>query len=393
MVPLVGLPATAVTDRLYAVKKTSLLGERDPSPEGNPLLKAVQKLLSEHAPELLEAHWTVEGDTREKQAPARLQNVLNLQSMTMMIDLVLGPGLVLHAIRSLPGGSERVQIVLQARRDAHNRGYSYLESLTGNSVRYATRLGIEEAWSTNTSGGLGSGAAQDGDVSAPDTTSAPGGQGEGTAESGESSGAFREGHANPDGEFTQSTTRGGYRQTMAAQRDTLFVPGPPTRPHHRYGGDLEFKLSLIKTPWDPSPVVKMVGLNLPHYVASAVQDAANTRRDVPAVVVERVLIPHALLHHEIVPEGPPGDVAAIEEMSPAEVLGRPLNITGKDLMSRGVLSLGFDPEKLQILHEEVAAKLTGTDETASGERSHAVARLIEAGTRARTCCATSCRTR
>ena len=89
------------------------------------------------------AYWTVEGDNRERQVPARLQNVLNLQSVTMMIDLILGPGLVLHAIRSLPLGSERVQIVLQGRRDPHNRGYVYLESLTGNSVRYATRLGIE----------------------------------------------------------------------------------------------------------------------------------------------------------------------------------------------------------------------------------------------------------
>ena len=50
-------------------------------------------------------------------------------------------------------------------------------------------------------------------------------------------------------------------------------------------------------------------------------------------------------------------------------------------MSRTVLSLGFDHEKLQILHEQVAAGLTGTDEPASGQRSHAVGRLIEAGTR------------
>ena len=114
------------------------------------------------------------------------------------------------------------------------------------------------------------------------------------------------------------------------------------------------------------------------------QDAANTRRDRPTAIVElaeRVLIPHALIHHETLPEGPPGDIAAIEELSPTAVLGQPLNITGEDLLSRTVLSLGFDPEKLQILHEEVAARLTGTDEAASGESSYAVARLIEAGTR------------
>ena len=107
---------------------------------------------------------------------------------------------------------------------------------------------------------------------------------------------------------------------------------------------------------------------------------------------ERILVPHALIQHETVPEGPPGDIAAVEEMDPAAPLGPALNITPEDLMSRTVLSLGFDHEKLQILHEVVAAGLTGTDPTVSGERSHAVARLIETG-RSQTCCATSCRTR
>jgi len=59
--------------------------------------------------------------------PARLQNLLNLESMTMLMDLLLGPGLVLHAIRSRPFGNERVQIVLRARRDPHDQGYAFLE--------------------------------------------------------------------------------------------------------------------------------------------------------------------------------------------------------------------------------------------------------------------------
>src|SRR5260370_14201329 len=209
MVPLVGLPASAVTDRLYPVTATSLLDSPgDPAPGGagsagaarewNPLLDGVQELLSEHAPELLEAHWTVEGDSRKKQVPGRLQNVLNLQSLTMMIDLVLGPGLVLHAIRSLPGGSERVQIVLQGRRDPHNLGYVYLESLSGNTVRYATRLGIERNdWSTARSGGLGSGAAQTREPPGPKTTAPPGGQGEGAARAGGAARPFPQGPSQP----------------------------------------------------------------------------------------------------------------------------------------------------------------------------------------------------
>ncbi|HEY2577122.1 MAG TPA: hypothetical protein VGI74_12530, partial [Streptosporangiaceae bacterium] len=394
MVPLVGLPATAVTDRLYPTKASLLEAPGDPPPgEDNPLLKAVQSLLSEQAPELLEANWTVEGDSRRKQVPARLQNVLNLQSLTMMIDLVLGPGLVLHAIRSVPGGSERVQIVLQGRRDPHNRGYVYLESVTGNSVRYATRLGIEnESWSSTASSGFGMGDQQPGAPTAQVSTGPSGGVGQGTAASGEREGVLSDFHLNPAGTFTQSTGTGGYKQTMAAQRDTLFVPGPPTKKHHRYGGDLQIKLSLTKTPWDPSRLVNMIGLNAPHYAASYLQDAANTRREGPTKTVdlaERVLVPHQLVHHETVPEGPTGDIAAVEEMSPFTVLGKRLDITGADLLSRTVLSLGFDPEKLQILHEEVAGRLTGTDPAAPAvtdpaarkQGSHAVARLIEAGTR------------
>ena len=310
MVPLVGLPATAVTDRLYPVTTTSVLDTRGGSTpgEGNPLLDAVLHLLSEHAPELLDAYWTVEGGSRARRVPARLQNLFNLQSMTMMIDMLLSTGLVVVAILPRPLGMEVVRLEMRGRRDPHNRGHLYLESLTGNSVRYATRLGIErDAWSRTRSGGLGSGAAQSGEPTVHNTTAPPGGQGQGTAGSGEAAGVVREWHVNPDGSFSQSTTAGGYKQEMAAQRDTLFVPGPPTKPHHRYGGDLRFTLSLIKTPWDPSPLVRMIGLNLPHYVASALTDAANTRREVPTAIVElseRVLVSHALIQHETLLRGP-----------------------------------------------------------------------------------------
>src|SRR5260370_32352382 len=121
---------------------------------------------------------------------------------------------------------------------------------------------------------------------------------------------------------------------------------------------------------------------MPRLAASAGQHSANTRRAVPTAIVplkERILVSHALIQHETVPEGPPGDIAAVEEASPAEPLGPALNITPENLHSRAVLSLGFDHEKLQILHDEAAARLTGTDPAASGERSHAVARLIETG--------------
>ena len=88
------------------------------------------------------------------------------------------------------------------------------------------------------SGGLGSGAAQTGEPAVRNVTAPPGGQGAGTAKSGEPLGVFHEAHANPDGSITQATAIGGYEQKMAAQRDTFFIPGPETKPHHRFGGDL-----------------------------------------------------------------------------------------------------------------------------------------------------------
>ena len=65
MVPLVPFPASSVTDRLYPVTETSLLDTpgADAAGKSNPLLDAVQALLREHAPDLLEANWTVEGTT------------------------------------------------------------------------------------------------------------------------------------------------------------------------------------------------------------------------------------------------------------------------------------------------------------------------------------------
>jgi hypothetical protein len=171
------LPPSTASERLYPLeKKRAVAGARlpDVSGEGNPVLDAVHNMLREHAPGLLESYWTVEvetpgpggeaGRTAKRQVPARLANVLNLQSMTMMMDLLLGTGLVLHSIRSLPGYNERVQLVMQARRDPHNLGYAYLESVEGNNVRYSVGLDINNStWSRTRSGGLGTAASQAGE--------------------------------------------------------------------------------------------------------------------------------------------------------------------------------------------------------------------------------------
>ena len=126
-------------------------------------------------------------------------------------------------------------------------------------------------------------------------------------------------------------------------------PGPD-----RYGGDFEIAISTPKKPkiWQPSRLLNTVLLNVPRYVASWLQGANDQRRQWRTRLVrlrERVLIPREL-HNEIVPEGPDGDIAAIEEVNPGDPLpGRPLNVTADDFRTHKIFSLGPDHEKAQVL--------------------------------------------
>jgi len=56
------------------------------------------------------------------------------------------------------------------------------------------------------------------------------------------------------------------------------------------------------------------------------------------------LIPHELIHNETVPEGPDGDIAAVEELTPgAAAPGRTLKITANDILTRKLFTLGSIP--------------------------------------------------
>ncbi|MDT5028831.1 MAG: hypothetical protein QOE61_5257, partial [Micromonosporaceae bacterium] len=279
-----------------------------------------------------------------------------------------------HAIRSLPLGNERIQIVLQARRDPYNLGYGFLQTVDDiNSSRYAFGVdSIHESWTRK----------QESQHSTGFTFTGPETGGPGRHE-----GVFRAGVIGPTESATQSTTYGGSRQTTPAKRYTLFIPGRADR----FGGDVEFTVSLTTT-WVPSRLFNTVFLNVPHYIASAVQHAGDHRRAVPSRKItlrERVLIPHELIHHEILPEAPDGNIAAVEELptgaapTGAAATGaakqrRPL-ITADDIKAGKVLTLGFAHEKLQILDELLAAKFSGRD-LPWWQRSHAVARVIEQDT-------------
>ncbi len=370
---------------LIEERQAPAAGSSDASVGGNPVLNAVQELLYWHSPWALESYWTVESDAPregEKKVPTRLGNVLNLQSLTTMMDLLLGPGLVLHPIKSGPAYNDRLQIVLQARRDSTGLGYAYLESIEGNTVRYMVGLDLKNKyWAKLKSGGMGTAASQTGEPTIHNPTTGP--SGAGGARPGQSNGESDFGleswELHPEGAVSQSSSAGGYQQSMKAQRDTIFAAGRSDR----YGGDIVFEISVESTR-RPSMLANTLGV--PHYVAAWRQDTANQRRERPIAIVplkERVLIPHSLIHHEVVLELPDGDIVAVEEVPlRADPAPATLKITAEDLRTRRVLNLGYDHEKLQVLFGEVMAKLAGNERPVSGQSSHAVARLTEHGTRA-----------
>ena len=310
--------------------------------------------------------------------PARLDNVLNLQSLTMMMDLLLSTGLVLHPTRAVPAGQERVQIVLRARRDPSNEGYVYLESIEGNNVRYTVRLDIKnKSWSKIRSGGFGTAVSQTGEPVIHNPTSGP------TEATGGEAGAqgFQSWDAHPEGAVIQATETGGYQQTIGAQRDTFFAPGPVRPVRRRRGAHDLADQDLAAVNPGQHRLAERSALRL-RVVAGHRRPAAGrthrgrraqgagadpARRDPPRDPART----------------PPAGVAAIEEeaVTPGPAPGA-LNITAADLLDRRVVNLGYDHEKLQILFGEVMAKLAGNELPASGQRSHAVARLTEHGTRA-----------
>ena len=182
--------------------------------------------------------------------------------MTMMMDMLTSTGLVVHAIAQGPGHNKRAQIVLQARRDPHNLGYVYLESVEGNTTRYTTGLDVKNRnWTKLQSGAVGTAASQTGEPTIHNPTASPSEAGGGTP--GQTTGSntgFSNWTAHPEGSMGQTTGKGGYHQTMDAQRDTLFHAGRADR----YGGDVDLAISLITT-GQPSTLVNKVGLNLPRY--------------------------------------------------------------------------------------------------------------------------------
>jgi hypothetical protein len=384
IVPLV--PATAASERL--IPHTAATGATDVTGEGNSLLDGVRRLLSDHAPGVLESHWTVqEGPPaadgglagahgpRQRQVPQKLANLLNPGSLEALLDVLLGPGLVLHAIRSGPLHNERVQLVLRATRDPNGSGYTYLEHVeSANVTRYWFRL---NSHGDSASSSRGSGWAH----------------GTSTSLSGASHPErLGGGSARPATDASTSAGRSTGVTVTDAVRDTYFAAGPADR----YVGEVELSATLTRTVV-PSLAVNALGLSLPRRAFGwyqGVGDHAIQRPTVRVPMLERILVPTELLHDNAVPQPPPAPAPgaqpalgtyAVTEVDPgrtaAELGLPPFALRPADLLAHDAVAFGFDHAKLRILLEQALPRLAGNIDPRGGEHSAVVSRLLEAGTR------------
>jgi hypothetical protein len=359
----------------------------DPAPvldvtgQGNPVLDAVTRLLNDQAPELLDSYWTVQTPPVAptttgtglrmrltpapiRQLPQKLRSLLDVGSLESIIDVLLGPGLILHGIRSLPLANERVQIVLKAKRDPDNRGYAFLEHVDSINVsRYWFRLnteGVSTAKETAQSTSISYG-----------TTDAP-----------NSAGHLQNFGFTPSLSASHTTSTSGTSSHTDAVRDTYFTAGPA----ERYTGDFGIDISITKT-YVPSRFADGLGFTLPRRIAGAWQGTNTRVVPQPAtrvLMTERVLIPSELLN-DIPPPVRPG-VAAVTEVpagSTAASLGAtPLHLTGDHILEHSVVNFGFDHAKLGILFDEAVSRFSGAVRPLNNQRSFAVGRLTDPGTRA-----------
>ena len=105
------------------------------------------------------------------------------------------------------------------------------------------------------------------------------------------------------------------------------------------------------------------------------------------MLTERVLIPRQLLRPDIQVYTPHPRHVAVSEVpfgsTPASLGGVPLRVTGRQLMDRSVFNLGLDPDKLQVLSDEVFKRLGGNVPTLDHSFDSATARMAGHGSRAR----------
>jgi len=374
----------------------------------------------EKAPEMLDAHFTYRSaadpaaDTAPgplRELPPNLANLLNPGSAEALIDLLLGPGLILTGIKSLPLFNQRVQIVLRVDCDPEpepgkeRTGFRFVEHVDGMNVSsYSFRLNAHGLATTKGGAtGLNTGSS---------TSDAPA----------DSPDHFNQFSAGPSFDSNANRSETVKVTDTAAIRDTYFSSGPADR----YIAEVEVSATLTKTLL-PSRLFNSAFLGAPGKLGSWIQKTADTlparpsRRwavadfvtkplpsDLAALVttridpvvtratskwrmLERVVQPTEALSDDIMPTVPAGAAAVTavpHGSTPASLGATPFHLTAAHLTTHGAFTQNFRHDSVRTMFDLSLAGFTGTVKPlgatpgSTQKHSYAVGRLTEAGTAA-----------
>ncbi|WP_343885171.1 hypothetical protein, partial [Actinoallomurus spadix] len=332
------LPLAAASDRMEWPRP-------DHTPDGpNPVLTMVRGVLRAVDEQLLYRQWRiVNGEPRAVRSgvPTTLQSLLQKPALFGHRDTLLGPGLVLHLARSLPGAGKQFTLVLRAEALEE---YEYVDTRARdfalyriNTQRQVGRYGTTSAHSVG---------ANFGSTRIPATGRAVSTYLEGTAE----------------GDHYEQTTigQGKIRRT----RDVQTVLGDT----HAYIGELRITATLYRG-YNASKAAQVLTLGL---ADSGLALFIDPNKPVPVAVtdfvdiVERVQFPASML------PGRPPNIAPVADRvgrltaatTPEEVLTgaglTPFAVGRADILRRAVVPIGIDPFALRTLFDASIAIFSGT---------------------------------
>ncbi|MFB9830700.1 hypothetical protein [Actinoallomurus acaciae] len=337
----IGVPETLRPDHVPPISTSDRFGwpGLQHTPDGlNPVLDMVRRVLGVVDRRLLHRQWTIANGAPTASytgLPTSLHTILERSALLGHRDTLLGPGLVLHLARSLPGMSEQISLVLRADpsgdyvyEDTRARDFALYRL---NTRRRVARRGVTSA---RTVGG-NTGTARIPPVSGV----VRGGYLEAVAES-----DFFAQAANAQGEIFRT-------------RDVLTIVGDT----HAYVGRLRVSATVHRG-YNPSKALQVITLGLANPGFALVTDPDTP---VPVAVadhvevVERVQIPAAMLRAPSPGRADRRVRRVAARPTPERVLtnaGRTAFPVDRDLiLSRGVVPSGIDPLALRALFDQSIA--------------------------------------
>ncbi|MDN3357297.1 hypothetical protein [Actinomadura sp. DC4] len=337
------IPLVSTSDRL------DWPGLQHPPDGLNPVLDMVRGVLGVVDRRLLHRQWTIVDGTPTASytgLPASLHTILERSALLGHRDTLLGPGLVLHLARSLPGMNEQVSLVLRADF-VEGEDYAYDDTRARDFAVY--RLNTQRRVARRGTTSAHSAGASTGTTRIPPVSRAVAGD-------------YLEGVAESDF-YAQATNAQG---EIFRTRDVLTILGDT----HAYTGRLRISATVYRG-YNPSKALQVITLGLANSGFALLTDPGTP---VPVAVtdhvdvVERVQVPVAMLLSPPAPiDRRVGPAAAAP--TPEQVLanaGRTVLPVGRDLiLSRGVVPGGIDPLSLRALFDRSIAVFNGTAASSS----------------------------